>query len=190
MLLGRRRRRDLYPDAEAFFSVHTRRKLWSSRPLSRPLLEAAGAPVDVPDFVRPLAVWGDGFAATRDGGRELFGERYRMLRLEDLRADPGAALDGVFSWLGREFPAAVGDWAESHVRRRPGLEHGDDPRWARAVRMLGIEEAVQAAGYGEILELEGPHGPPLDLAEPAPASRLSAAIGRTRRAFGSGRAPR
>jgi hypothetical protein len=186
MLLGRRRRRDLYPDAEAFFTARTRRRLWSSRAMSAPLVEAAGLPADVPDVLLPLAVWKDAFATTRRDGQRLFGDRYLQLRLEDLRGDPAAALDRVYGLLGRELPPEVGDWAEAKLHRSDEIEHGDDARWARAARLLGMEEEVRTAGYAEVLELEPEGGPPLDLDPPAPPSRISALLRRARRRLGDG----
>src|SRR5919107_2665776 len=38
MLLGRRRRTDIYPDADTFFTARTGRRLWSSRRISEALL--------------------------------------------------------------------------------------------------------------------------------------------------------
>src|SRR4051812_14506831 len=57
MLLGRRRRIDLYPDADAFFTARTGRRLWSSRRISEEILTRRSSPDlgdDVPDFLRPL----------------------------------------------------------------------------------------------------------------------------------------
>ncbi len=95
MLLGRRRRTDIYPDADTFFTARTGRRLWSSRRIS----EAAGAslrslelPNDLPDFLRPLIVWKVAFQTADGDGRRLFGDRYVLVRLEDLRVDPAAEL--------------------------------------------------------------------------------------------------
>lgn len=186
MLLGRRRRRDLYPDADTFFTARTGRRLWSSRPLSAPLLRAAGLPADVPDFLRPLIVWQHAFAAAHRDGTRLFGDRYLLLRLEDLRVEPAATLDGVYRLLGRELPPEVGDWAEAKLRRKDEIEHGDDPRWARAARLLRMEEELRAAGYATVLELEPEAGPTLDLEPPPPPSRVSGLLRRARRRLGEG----
>jgi Sulfotransferase family len=186
MLLGRRRRRDLYPDAETFFTARTRRRLWSSRAISVPLLEAAGLPPDVPDFLRPLAVWKDAFASTYGHGRRLFGDRYLLLRLEDLRAEPAATLDRIYGLLGRELPPEVADWAAASLHRKDEIEHRDDPRWARAARLLGMEDQVTAAGYTDILALEPEGASPLDLEPPPPPSRISGMLRRARRRMSEG----
>ena len=44
-----------------------------------------------------------------------------------------------------------------------------------------MEDELERAGYGEILELEPEPGEPLDLTPPAPASRLAGFMGRARR---------
>jgi len=50
MLLGRRRRTDIYPDAETFFTARTGRRLWSSRRISEDLVtrkSSLGLPADI-----------------------------------------------------------------------------------------------------------------------------------------------
>lgn len=187
MLLGRRRRVDLYPDADAFFTVRTRRRLWSTRPISERLvreLRSLSLPDDLPDFIRPLLVWRVGFETTHGDGRRLFGDRYALLRLEDLRADPHRELERIYALLDREPPAEVAAWTAGRVRQDAGVQHGEDPRWAAAARRLGMQEALAAAGYEELLELDPGGGLELDLEPPPPPSRLSAMLGRARRRLG------
>lgn len=194
MLLGRRRRVDLYPDADAFFTVRTRRRLWSSRAISEHLvdrLRSLALPADLPDFLRPLLVWKVAFETMTGDGRRLFGDRYRVVRLEDLRSDPAGTLGRVYELLGREAPTGVVGWAAANVREAHPHLHGDDPRWAQAARLLGMEEALAAAGYGDVLDLDPDHGE-LDLTPPPAPSRLSAMLGRAQRRLAErrGEAPR
>jgi hypothetical protein len=183
MLLGRRRRTDIYPDAETFFTARTGRRLWSSRRISAALIERhrIDLPADIPDFIRPLVVWRAAYKSTDDDGRRLFGDRYAVVRLEDLRADPRRELERIYALTGRALPSPVGEWAIANVRRDAEIHLRDDPRWARAARLIGIEEEIREAGYGEILELEPEPGEPLDLTPPPARSRLSGFIGRARR---------
>jgi Sulfotransferase family len=183
MLLGRRRRTDIYPDADTFFTARTGRRLWSSRRIS----EAAGVglrslelPDDIPDFLRPLIVWKVAFQTSDGDGRRLFGDRYLLVRLEDLRANPAAELDRIYAATGRATPAAVAGWAAENIRRDASVHLGDDPRWARAAALLEMGPELQRAGYGEIAALE-PEPQPLDLTPPPPRSRLSGFMGRARR---------
>ena len=194
MLLGRRRRTDIYPDADAFFSKRTKRALWSSRGISEALLagqtadpaapggeaEEAGGTFDIPDFVRPMLVWKAAFEAAEADGHRHFGERFALVRLEDLRADPATELDRIYALLGRETPAAVVDWARENVQAAGPVHHGDDPRWARGARAVGMMDAIDRAGYGEVGELEPP-GEELDLSPPPKRSRLAGLVGRGRR---------
>ena len=187
MLLGRRRRIDLYPDADAFFTARTGRRLWSSRRISEELLlrrRSLGVGDDVPDFLRPLLVWQAAFATMDADGPRLFGERYALVRLEDLRADPGRELGRIYELIGRQLPEPVTAWAAENIRRGGDVHYADDPRWARAARLLGMEAELGRAGYGELLELEPAPGEPLDLAPPAARSRLSGFMGRARRRRG------
>ena len=184
MLLGRRRRTDVYPDADTFFTARTGRRLWSSRRISEELLHRDPSPgviPDVPDFVRPLIVWKDAFEAVSADGPRLFGDRYARVRLEDLRTDPQRELERAYALVGRELPAAVSEWASENVRRDAAIHLGDDPRWARAARLIGAEEALERAGYGDVLELEPAPGEPLDLTPPRARSRLSGLMGRASR---------
>jgi len=185
MLLGRRRRTDLYPDADAFFSARTGRRLWSSRTISEQLIarrRPPGLPDDVPDFLRPLIVWGSAFEAADDDGRRLFGNRYALLRLEELSADPAAALARAYAPLGRPAPAPVVEWAAANVRPGAPIHLAEDRRWGRAARLLGIEQQLARAGYGELLELDD--GEPLELEPPAAGSRAAGPLRRARRRLG------
>ena len=149
-LLGRRRRFDLYPDADAFFERRTDRKLWSSRAISE-RLRGAGDSValaaDSPDVMLPLAVWRAAFEATDSAGRTAFGDRYLVLRLEDLSLDPERELWRVYERLDRELPAGVANWAKRSVRPPAGVHLAEDARWAEALRTLGMDAALEAAGY-------------------------------------------
>ena len=184
MLLGRRRRIDLYPDADAFFTARTGRRLWSSRRISEELLTSLEVGDDVPDFLRPLVVWRAAVAAMERDGPPLFGARYALVRLEDLRADPARELGRIYGLIGRTAPDAVTAWATANIRRGGDVAYADDPRWARAARLLGMEEELERAGYAEILDLEEAPGEPLDLEPPAAKSRLAGLMGRARRRLG------
>jgi hypothetical protein len=184
MLLGRRRRIDLYPDADAFFTARTGRPLWSSRRISEEILAHRGSlalPADVPDFLRPLLVWQDAFEAMHRDGPRLFGDRYALVRLEDLRVDPARELGRIYELLGRPAPEQVTAWASENIRRAGDISYGDDPRWARAARLLGMEAELEGAGYGEILGLDATPEEPLDLSAPSRPSRLAGFMGRARR---------
>jgi hypothetical protein len=182
MLLGRRRRTDIYPDADTFFTARTGRRLWSSRRISREVLErrrSLDLPDDIPDFLRPLVVWKAAYETTTGDGRRLFGERFATVRLEDLREDPRGELARIYALTGRPAPPGVGAWAEAHINRDASIHLGDDPRWARAVRLLKMEDELESAGYAEILALD-PGEEPLDLTPPAARSRLAGLMGRAR----------
>ena len=152
IMLGRRRRHsDRFPTADAFFESRTKRKLWSSRRLSERLLASGGSGLEhPPDFLRVLLVWKLTFEDARRDGRQLFGDRYLLLRHEDLVARPSVALGEVYRLADREMPAEVAAWAEANVRPPEQIPFGDDPRWARAAEQIGLAEAVDGAGYTEL----------------------------------------
>jgi hypothetical protein len=155
-LLGRRRRFDVYPDADAFFGCRTDRKLWSSRAISEALRRTGRAPglaADSPDVMRPLAVWQSAFEATHTEGRSRFGDRYALVRLEDVSLDPERELWRIYDRLERPLPDEVARWARRNVRKLAPVHLGDDPRWGEALRALEMEPALEAAGYPASLDL-------------------------------------
>jgi hypothetical protein len=154
IVLGRdRRRQRKLRTADDFFADRAERKLWSSREISARLLERSGYPaIDEPSNVeRVLLVWRISFEAPRVEGGRLFGDRYLMLRNEELRSDPVAALGAVYELLGRPVPEGVARWAEHNVRPPQEVYSGDDPRWLEALERLGMVDAVEEAGYGRVL---------------------------------------
>jgi hypothetical protein len=151
IVLGRRRQKlRQIPDADAFFAYRSDRKLWSSRRISellvgRPGYEGAGE--DPPDFLRVLMVWKVTFEEAWRAGREMFGDRYVLLRNEDLRADPALPLRDVYRVLGRELPAPVAAWAKANVRAVEDPYATGDSRWRDAFERLQLAGSLAAAGY-------------------------------------------
>jgi hypothetical protein len=153
IMLGRERRHmERFPTAEAFFEARSRRKLWSSRRISERLIESGEAPGvgDPSDVVRVLLAWKASFESARQDGRARFGDRYLLMRHEDLAADPAAALGVVYGILNRPMPESVAGWAERNVRAPEAIPFGDDPGWTRAAEHAGIADAIGAAGYTDL----------------------------------------
>lgn len=176
---GRRRERKLRTPDD-FFADRVERKLWSSREISARLLERSGYPaIDDPSNVeRVLLVWRLTFEATRTEGGLLFGDRYLMLRNEELRTDPAGAIGRLYAHLDRPVPEAVASWAERNVRpvEEPFAE--GDPRWLGSFERLGLGEAIEHAGYAELLEPG---------AYRSPEARFAGAMRRARERLGAGR---
>jgi hypothetical protein len=150
IVLGRgRRHADTLGTADAFFEDRSKRKLWSSRPLSRRLLREHEGPRlrDPSNVLRVLLVWRATFVRTRREGLDRFGERYLLVRNEELRSDPGRALSRIYATLGRAVPAQVEAWAAANVREPEPAHLGGDPRWAAEMERAGMLEALAEAGY-------------------------------------------
>jgi hypothetical protein len=156
-LLGRDgKRAHKYPSVEDFFNQRTRRLPWSATALSDAVMERYPEyRVSYPsDAERILLLWKFNFVMTHRVGRERFGERYLMVRHEDLASEPEGTTERIWGWLGAEVPADVRDWAKRYVRapEQPLVQH--DPRWAEMVRRLALYEELTEAGYGQIV-MEG-----------------------------------
>ncbi len=158
MMMGRgRKRADQYADPTAFFAETERRKLWSSREISKALL---GLPENshlgkLTNFERILLVWQHTFERTFGDGRRLFGDRYLLLRNEELRADPVAAIGRVYEAAGRPTPDVVAEWARGKVKAPEVQFAADDPRWAETFAKLGMRQALIDAGYPDLAEGAG-----------------------------------
>jgi hypothetical protein len=154
IVLGRgQRHRERLPDADAFFGDRKRRKLWSSRAISERLLERPELPrMRRPSNVlRVLLVWRESFERTWLEGRKWFGERYVLIRNEDLRQNPLPTLERLYATLGRELPPAVAEWAAANVREPEAPYAADDPRWLEEIERGGLPQAIAAAGYSAIV---------------------------------------
>lgn len=150
MMMGKgRKRADDYSDAASFFEERRKRKLWSSRLLSDQLLTRPEyAHLRRPaNFLRILIVWKHVFESTYRDGRRLFGDRYVLLRNEELRADPTGAIARVYRGAGRGTPAEVAAWARGAVKPLEVPYAANDPHWSEAFATLGMSEGLEAAGY-------------------------------------------
>lgn len=158
MMMGRgRKRADAYKTPEAFFDEREKRKLWSSRDLSKLLLKRPEySHIRRPaNFMRILLVWRHTFESTYRDGRELFGDRYVLLRNEELRADPVGGISRVYRAAGRPTPHAVAEWARGKVKDPEVPYAANDPRWTEAFAALGMRETLAQAGYPGIAESVG-----------------------------------
>jgi len=156
IMLGRGRNREAkhFPTVDRFFADKKKRRLWSSYDLAEELLGRPDAPKlpDPTSVDRVLLVWKHSFESTWREGRARFGERYVLLRNEDLRADPSAAAKSLYDALGRAVPAGVAAWAGEKVRPPEEAYAARDHRWLDAFRRLEMEQQVADAGYPELVD--------------------------------------
>lgn len=152
-LMGRgRKREERFSTADAFFERHSGAPMWASRQLAealtrRPEFEHLR---DCPDFMRVLVVWRFTFEQTREDGLRSFGPRYRLVRHEDVRADPRRVLSDIYELMRRPVPATVAGWAERNIVPGQEVFAEDDPRWGEAIRQVGLGEPLRHAGYREL----------------------------------------
>jgi hypothetical protein len=163
MMMGRgRKRADAYRAPEVFFTEREQRKLWSSRQLSKLLLQRPEySHIRKPaNFERILLVWKHTFESTWREGRLLFGDRYVLLRNEELRADPVAAIARVYEVTGRRTPSEVAEWARGKVKEPEVPYAANDPRWGEAFARLEMQEVLEDAGYGGLADSIEPSSAP------------------------------
>lgn len=174
MMMGRDgKRAEEYDNPAAFFGERRKRKLWSSRQLSTAILSLPEyAHIRRPaNFLRILLVWKHTFESTWTDGRRLFGDRYVLLRNEELRADPVGAISRVYRAAERPTPPAVAEWARGAVRSPVVPYAANDPRWIEGFARLGMRDTLENAGYPVLAEAA---------AEARAPSRLTGMIGRAR----------
>jgi hypothetical protein len=152
IILGRKKRRlERWSDPGKIFDERTDRKLWSSRPISTALAAADGdSATGFSDVEHILRVWKLSFESAYEDGRRLYGDRYLLLRNEDLREATEAAIESVYEVLGREAPGTVREWARANVREPESVLAADDPRWAELLGQLELGPALEAAGYADL----------------------------------------
>lgn len=178
MMMGKgRKRAPVYDDPSSFFDERSKRKLWSSREISSKLLR-------LPEYAhlrrpanptRILLVWKHTFESTYRDGKRLFGDRYVLLRNEELRADPVGAISRVYRAAGRPTPPEVAKWARGAIRSPEVPYAANDPRWAEIFARLGMRDALEAAGYPALAEAA---------ADARAPSRMRGLMGRARARVG------
>lgn len=153
IMLGRgRKRRELFRDPQVFFAHRSERALFASRSLSEALIrQPEHAHLrGCPDVLRVLLVWRFTFEQARRDGQRCFGDRYHLMRHEDLVADPAVGLEAVYQLLDRRPPAHVVAWAQRHVSAGQDVIAPDDPGWAHAIAEAGLEPSLREAGYSTL----------------------------------------
>lgn len=100
-----------------------------------------------PDYVRVLLVWKYVFRETHHAAKELFGDRYFLLRHEDLTRDPTGTLERLYATLERPLPGHVVDWARSNLRPPSEPFAANHRAWQTAIRQLALEDELAIAGY-------------------------------------------
>jgi hypothetical protein len=152
-VFGRRAvRRDRFPDADAFFSASAPTVSFGTARLGAAIVEEAGLALDSLSGVeRALLVWGVQARTVHSDGRRLFGDRYRVLRHEDLVRDPDRATAVLGEVIDTRLERRVAAWASRWVRPASEPYAAADSRWGQAITRLGLADVVEQVGYGELL---------------------------------------
>jgi hypothetical protein len=143
------RRLHKYANRELFFNRTSNMNSWKVRQFSDAIADQENRPEcrNVPNWLRPLIVWEYTFRHFHRDARELYGARFRILRHEDLCANPTAETLGLYEHLGIEPNQQAVNWAAQHVRGHSKECYSDDPRWSEAFERYGVTSTLQLAGY-------------------------------------------
>lgn len=148
-LLGPGKSADRFKGEKDFFRHRGSGVLWASRALSDLLVqrpEHRGAEMKY-DVRRVLLTWKHTFRQTFEAGRRLFGERYLLLRHEDLARDPLAWTRQIYARAAMNPDAAALAFAGARVTPpKPPLFEGS-LRWEKAMRKVGLDRELHDAGY-------------------------------------------
>ena len=106
---------------------------------------------DAPYFERLLALWGYHFRQTDRAGREEFGDRYCVLRYEELIQKPKETLARVYATLGEPCQDTALAWLEANVADRPQIFAEGDERWSQSLERLKLADDLTHAGYRDAL---------------------------------------
>lgn len=149
-LFGKNRRNEKHASPlEVFFGRRTERSAWSSLPISE-LVRREYADEGLPeptDLERLLLIWRFTFERAWSDAKATYGDRAIIVRHEDFCADPDRELGRIHDLDDRPVPEAVGRWARAHVREPRPLHAEGDPRWTESFRRMGVERALEIAGY-------------------------------------------
>jgi len=159
-LFGRGRKRekrfwglDRKLSLKRFFNRRSPHNAWSSLAFSEWILKQPEyAVTERPtELGRILILWRYVFEKTDRLGRAAFGDRYILLRHEDLVASPEPTLRSLYDAIGLPPSEKAMAWMLSHVKQPgPALAEGD-PRWREAFEEYGLGDALRAAGYGSLV---------------------------------------
>lgn len=106
---------------------------------------------DAPPFVQALALWGAQVRVSHHHARNAFGNRYRLLRYEDLCRHPKRTLRGVYAGLPHAMPPPVDRYVAEciHAQRLTAWHTVDEAEahFRDGIRRAGIEPVLREVGY-------------------------------------------
>lgn len=141
--------KELYTPSGRFFARKSAYEAWSFRAFSDHLLQTPEYShlQGCEDFVRVLVVWKHTFERAYHAGRKHFGDRFMLVRNEDLQRNPAATLDNLYGHFGLSVPHAVVDWAVRNVRAPALPFEAESDNWYRAFERVRMLDALALAGY-------------------------------------------
>lgn len=132
-----------------FFARRSSTNPWNSDRILEFLAEEEGRPelLKMPDWMRYLALWKYTFERPFHEGRAAFGDRFMLIRYEDMTVQTVETLTRLYRHVGLEPSRLACEWAESNLRPSIKECYADDERWLAAYDELDLHAALADAGY-------------------------------------------
>lgn len=106
---------------------------------------------NAPPFVQALTLWGAQVRVCHQHAQNAFGDRYKLIRYEDLCRHPLHTLDQVYENFTYRVPDSVREYGESsiHANQLASWETvpGAKARFRKGIYQAGIEPVLREVGY-------------------------------------------
>lgn len=157
---GQRNKR-LYSTEKDFFTRKSSYSAWSSFDFSEKIIALEGLEKfkNCPDFIRILLIWKHTFRSTYEGAKKYFSGNFLMLKNEDLRSSPVAALERLYDHIDLEPNSHVFNWAKENIKPCGQVPYPDSHEWLKAFEELGMMQMLELAGYGHLFKIKANRGP-------------------------------
>jgi hypothetical protein len=146
------KRREKFADREAFFTFRSTANPWNSRRFIECIAAEENRPelLEMPDWMTYLALWKYTFDRPFQDGSRAFGDRFTIVRYEDMTTGPEEVLARLYRMMGLEPNSTSVTWARAKLRTSEKACYPEDERWTAAYEQLGLNESLADAGYGPL----------------------------------------
>lgn len=151
-LFGKGRKNEhKFEDHNIYFERRSTKTAWSSYLLSNIILEKPeyrNLANNISDLERVLLLWAYNFKVTHEQGQKVFGNKYLLVRHEDLLFKQKETLEKMYTHIQLSPCSEVLKWANNNIRaNKLKYFHPEDERWSKSFKRLDMEKQLIEAGY-------------------------------------------